>query len=132
MRRGPVRRRCLIALLAVTPLGFATKLYAGPGSGWLGPYGGGVVYEVFWILAVLAARPRWSAWRVAAGVLLATSGLEALQLWHPPALEALRSSFLGRALVGSAFDGWDFPHYALGCLAGAALARGLAPRAAPH
>jgi hypothetical protein len=116
----------LLALAAVTPLGFATKLYRGPGAAWVANYGGGVVYEIFWIFLMLAIAPRWSASRVAIGVLLVTGGLEVLQLWHPPALEAVRSTALGRALVGSTFSWWDFPHYAAGCALGVALARLLA------
>jgi hypothetical protein len=121
----------VLALALVTPLGFATKFYGGPGADWVGRYGGGVVYEVFWILALLAAAPRWSAGRVGAGVLVVTCGLEAMQLWHPPFLEAIRSTFLGRALIGSTFSWWDFPHYLVGCVLGVALARRLAGSGAP-
>ncbi|MDH3211909.1 MAG: DUF2809 domain-containing protein [Myxococcales bacterium] len=123
-----MRRSLWLALAAVTPLGFATKLYRGPGATWVANYGGGVVYEIFWILLVLAIAPRWPASRVAIGVLLVTCGLEGLQLWHPPALDAVRSTGLGRALVGSTFSWWDFPHYAAGCALGVALVRLLAGR----
>ena len=98
-----VRRSILLALLIVTPLGFATKLYSGPGAAWVGNYGGGLVYVVFWILVVLAIAPRLPPGRVAVGVLCVTCGLELLQLWRPPLLEAFRSTYLGRALVGSTF-----------------------------
>jgi len=117
-----VRIRCLIALALITPLGFATKAYAGPAAWWVEGYLGGVLYEVFWILAVLAVRPTWSPWRVAAGVLAVTCFLECLQLWHPPLLQALRGTFLGSALLGTTFVWWDFPHYVVGCIAGAGLA----------
>ena len=64
----------------------------------------------------------------AAAVLLVTCVLEVLQLWQPPALAALRGSFLGHALIGSSFSLWDFPHYAVGGLLGAALAHRLGER----
>jgi hypothetical protein len=118
-----------LALLLLTPLGFATKLYAGPGARWIHDSAGGMVYEIFWILAVLFAAPRASPGRVALGVLAVTCALEALQLWHPPWLEALRAPFLGRALLGSTFSWWDYPYYVVGCLAGWALARALCARA---
>lgn len=123
-----MRRSVLLALLVVTPLGFATKLYGGPGAAWVGNYGGGLVYVIFWILVVLAIAPRLPPGRVAIGVLFVTCGLEALQLWRPPLLEAIRAIPLGRALVGSTFSWWDFPHYVVGAAAGAGLARWLSQR----
>ncbi len=125
-----MRRSSLLALMLVTPIGFASKFYAGPGASWVGPYGGGVLYEIFWILVILTVWPRLPALRVAVGVFAVTCGLEVLQLWRPPLLEALRSSFLGRALVGSTFSWLDFPHYAAGAAAGFALVRAFAGRAA--
>ena len=124
-----MRRSSLLALLLVTPIGFAAKFYAGPGASWVAPYGAGVLYEVFWILVVSAMWPRLPVLRVAIGVFAATCFLEVLQLWRPPPLEALRSSFLGRALVGSTFSWWDFPHYAAGATAGFVLVRAFADRA---
>lgn len=116
-----MRRRCALALVLVTPLGFATKLYAGPGSVWVNHFAGGVLYVLFWVLGVLAVAPRLSPGRVAAAVLAATCGLELLQLWHPPLLEAVRATFLGRTLIGASFSLWDFPHYLLGAALGAWL-----------
>lgn len=124
-RKTPTRPRLAAALACVTLAGLASKLYPGPPGGWLRDYGAGVAYVVFWILAVLLLRPSLGAVRVAALVLLVTCTLEVLQLWHPPALEALRGSFLGHALIGSSFSAWDFPHYALGALLGAGLAKRL-------
>ncbi len=118
----------MLALLVVTPLGFATKLYSGPGAAWVGNYGGGVVYVIFWILVVLAIAPRQPPGRVALAVLCVTCGLEVLQLWRPPLLEAIRSTYLGRALVGSTFSWWDFPHYVAGAAAGVGLVRCLSGR----
>ncbi len=120
-----MRWRFLIALVFVTPLGFATKLYEGPGADWVRYSASGVLYVVFWVLAVLVARPRGSPVRVAAGVFAATSLLEVLQLWQPAFLQSVRATFLGATLLGTTFSWWDFPHYALGCAAGALLARRL-------
>ncbi len=44
------------------------------------------------------------------------------------ALDALRGRFLGHALIGSTFSAWDFLHYAVGGLIGAALAHRLGER----
>jgi len=117
--KGLIRKRILLSLLAVTPLGFWLKLYAGPGQNWLNNYAAGALYEVFWCLILLFFWPRRKcAANIAAGVLFVTSLLEGLQLWHPWALEQIRSTFMGRALIGTTFSWWDFPHYFLGCALG--------------
>jgi hypothetical protein len=121
------RARLLLALVLVVPAGFATKFYSGPGQEAANNYLGGVLYEVFWVWFVLLLRPRWPAWRVGAGVLLATSVLEAMQLWHPPVLEAIRATFLGRTLIGTTFSWWDFPCYLAGCAVGTWTANRLLP-----
>ena len=78
----------------------------------------GAFYEIFWCLLIslglsltrLRTQPR----KIAGGVLAATCGLEFLQLWHPPLLEAARSTFLGAAILGTTFDWTDFPYYFAG------------------
>ncbi len=113
------RKRILVSLLVITPLGFAFKLYAGPAQNWVNNYAAGVLYEIFWCLALLFFWPgRECTAKIAMGVLLVTSLLEVLQLWHPWMLEQIRSTFLGRALIGTTFSWWDFPHYILGCALG--------------
>jgi hypothetical protein len=119
------RTRLLIALAILTPLGFATKVYTGPGAWWVNDYLGGVLYVIFWMLVVLLIRPALPPAKVAIGVFLATSALETLQLWHPPLLEAIRATFLGRALIGTTFVPWDFLHYAIGCALGVLLVRSI-------
>ncbi len=127
-RAAPKRPRLAAAIILVTLAGLALKLHPGPAGGWLRDHGAGIAYVVFWMLLLLLLRPTLAIARVAAGVLLVTCGLELLQLWHPPALEAVRGSFLGHALIGSSFSPWDFPHYAVGGLLGAALAHRLGER----
>jgi hypothetical protein len=112
-----------VALLAViVPLGVASKFYTGPANFWVGGHAGGILYVVFWILLVLLVCPKLSSRVVAATVLGITCILEVLQLWQPPALIAVRSTFIGHALIGSTFSWWDFPNYALGSLLGLLLA----------
>ncbi|MCD6334242.1 MAG: DUF2809 domain-containing protein [Candidatus Latescibacteria bacterium] len=112
------RRAILRSLFVVTPLGFATKFYPGPGAWWFNNYAGGLLYEVFWCLAAGLMWPRASAFRIAARVLGITCALEFLQLWHPPFLEGIRATFIGRTLIGTSFTWWDFPYYILGWGAG--------------
>lgn len=127
-RQRAYRVRLAAAAAALVPLGIATKLYAGPGQPWVAGHAGGFVYVMFWTLLLLAARPSLRPAAAAWGVLAATSLLEALQLWQPPALQAVRGTFLGHALLGSTFAWSDFPHYAVGAAAAVVAARALLPR----
>jgi hypothetical protein len=114
-----IRKRTLLSLAIVTPLGFALKLYAGPGHRWVSNSAAGVLYELFWCLIVFFIWPRrHNATRIALSVLAATGLVEMSQLWHPWFLEKVRSAFLGKALIGTTFAWGDFPYYALGCVLG--------------
>lgn len=96
---------------------------------------GGVLYVVFFVLAVAFLIPLTRAWRIALAVFLATCALEFLQLWHPRWLEQIRATFIGRCLLGTTFGWSDFPPYAIGAVIGWALLlliRALAPRAKIH
>jgi len=79
---------------------------------------GGVLYEIFWCLSAAFLFHRAGARKTALCVFAATCMLETMQLWHPPFLEAVRSTFIGRTLAGTSFSWLDFPHYLAGCLAG--------------
>ncbi|HYA16013.1 MAG TPA: DUF2809 domain-containing protein [Bryobacteraceae bacterium] len=117
------RARIFASLVVIVPLGFWLKLYKGPGAHWLNDSFDGALYEIFWCLVAAFVVPRARPVRIAAGVLIATCALEFLQLWHPPFLEAIRSHFLGAAILGTTFDWMDFPYYFLGCLMGWAWLR---------
>ena len=114
----------ILSILVITPLGFATKFYYGPGETWIQIYAGGILYEIFWMLIIAFVFPRLHDLLNAGIVFSATSILEFVQLWQPPILEALRSNFLGATIVGVGFDPWDFLYYAIGCLLGFFLLRG--------
>jgi len=59
-------------------------------------------------------------------VLLVTCGLECLQLWHPPSLQAIRATFLGATLFGNRFSWWKFPADVVGAGVGWGVLRRLA------
>jgi hypothetical protein len=109
----------ILSLCAITPLGFWFKFYTGPCRWWFNDYGAGVLYEVFWCLAAFFIWPkRKNAAKISLSVLAITCALETLQLWHPPFLQHIRSTFVGKGLIGTTFVWWDFPHYILGSLFG--------------
>ena len=118
-----MKHRLLLILALLVPLGLATKFYSGPAEAWVHGHAGGLLYVTFWCLLVLAIWPRFSATAVAVGVFLVTSVLEFSQLWHPPPLEMVRSTFLGHALIGSTFSWSDFPYYGAGALTAVYIAR---------
>jgi len=126
--RTRARRAALLSLAAVVPAGFLCKYAPISGADWVANSLAGAFYVIFWCLVVFVLLPEAAPRRIAAGVLAATCALEALQRWHPPFLQAVRATFLGRTLIGSDFAWADFPFYVIGAVAGWAWLRGLRPR----
>ena len=123
------RKWILLSLCVVTPAGFLFKSYRGIANEWFNDYGAGVLYEVFWCLLVFFfVLRRRHITTIAISVFVITSLLETLQLWQPPLLQHIRSTFLGSALLGTTFVWWDFPHYVLGCFLGWLWLRALSRR----
>ena len=116
-----MRTRLAVMLAVVVPVGFATKFYTGPASGWVNNSLGGILYVIFWCLIFSLLFRRAKGRAIAAAVFIATCLIELLQLWHPPLLEAVRSTFIGVTLLGNSFSISDLVYY----LAGALLAWGL-------
>ena len=108
----------LLSLLILTPLGFATKFYSGPGGVFVNLYLGGILYVMFWMLVLHLVWPDADPLRSGIIVLTITGMLEIMQLWHAPFLESIRASFLGRTLIGTGFDWLDFLFYFGGMVAG--------------
>jgi hypothetical protein len=107
------------SLFVVTPLGFGFKLYNGPAQWWFNDYGAGLLYEIFWILIAFLILPKENlVHKIPVWVFIMTITLEILQLWNPWFLQDIRSSFIGRALIGTTFAWWDFAYYAIGCFLG--------------
>ena len=110
------KRWTLLSIIIVVPVGFLTKCYSGPGSDWVNNSLGGVLYILFWSLAFSLIFGKARAWKIVLTVLLATSGIEILQLWHPNFLEEIRSTFIGVTLLGNSFSWLDMLHYVIGSL----------------
>ena len=116
------RFRAALVATVLIPVGIGTKLYDGPGSEWIVGSLGGSIYVMFWVFVVLALRPGSNRTHVAVVVLLATTAIELLQLWHPPLLEGVRRTMIGQALLGGVFSWVDIPFYVAGAIAAFALA----------
>jgi hypothetical protein len=103
-------------LILLIPIGILSKFYQGFFQNWINNSLGGILYVIAWITLVLLIQPRFNPIWVAVWVFLATSFLEVLQLWHPPFFEAIRSTLMGRLLLGTTFVFSDFIYYGIGCI----------------
>ncbi len=113
-----MRLRTLLLLIIITPLGFYSKFYNGPADLWINNSFGGLLYEMFWCLAIFFLFPKFNITFIPVIVFISTSLLEFLQLWHPPFLQTIRQTFLGRTLIGTSFVWSDFFYYFIGCIIG--------------
>ncbi|HEX8211937.1 MAG TPA: DUF2809 domain-containing protein [Longimicrobium sp.] len=75
----------------------------------------------WWVSALV---PRMALGARGAIALAACFTVEVSQLYHAPALDAVRGTRLGHLVLGNGFDPRDFAAYALGVLGAAALERG--------
>jgi hypothetical protein len=107
------RLSLLLSALAAIVFGYLVRFH-GPGPEWLNDGLGSVAYEIFWIVLILFCFPKASPLRVSISVFAITCGLEVLQLWKPPFLEALRATLPGRLVLGNTFSWADFPAYGIG------------------
>jgi len=113
--RVPERVRLALAIAVVIPAGLATKFCVpGPVGQWCSLYGAAILYEICCALVLRFIVPGLTPPTCGVVVCVGTCSLELLQLWHTPALDAVRRTFLGAATLGQSFDPWDFLYYALG------------------
>jgi hypothetical protein len=75
----------------------------------------------WWIGALMPGMALGARAALAMG---ACCAVELSQLYHTPALDAVRGTRLGHVVPGSGFDPRDFVAYMLGVLGAAALERG--------
>lgn len=112
------------SIVVIVPAGFASKFYNGPGDTWVNNSLGGVLYVVFFCqLCGFIWPQRKAILPIVTCVLAATCALETLQLWRPGILQAIRSTFVGRTLIGTTFSASDYFYYVVGALFGWLLLR---------
>lgn len=105
---------CWLIIIAV--LGLGTKYYPGPGRAFWNDSLAGCFYVTFWCLFWQLLLPNFKKIKLIFIVLISTSALEFLQLWHPPFLQFIRKFWLGKVIIGTTFTWTDFPYYLLGAL----------------
>jgi len=110
--------KILILLCSVILLGFASKYYRGPFEFWVNNSLGGVFYVIFWCLffhfTVYFLKLKIRLEITCFSVLMLTCLLEFLQLVHMPFLNQIRSSYMGKILIGNTFTLSDFIYYFAG------------------
>jgi Protein of unknown function (DUF2809) len=119
------RLALLISIIFIIPLGYVVRFSQGLGLPWLRDLLGSVAYEIFWILLVAFLYPKIAPSKVAIAIFIATCGVEFLQLWQTPFLQAARSTLVGRLVLGNTFAWSDFIAYFIGSFAGWLWLRGL-------
>ncbi|MFP4220509.1 MAG: DUF2809 domain-containing protein [Phormidium sp.] len=119
------RRYLAIAMVVSIALGIGSRVYTVPFAAWLQNPAGAIFYELFWMVLVAYIIPELAAGAIAIIIFVLTSLLELLQLYQHPILEAIRQTVVGRLLIGSSFDPWDFLHYCIGCMIGWVILRQL-------
>ncbi len=107
----------LINILAIVPLGYIVR-FGHILPEFISDAGGGIAYELFWILLVLTIFPRANIRITAISICLATCAIEFLQLYQPPWLQAIRATLPGRLVLGTTFSWSDFPPYFIGSALG--------------
>ena len=108
----------LVSLAIITPLGFYTKYYKGVYQSTINDRICDLLYVTFWILVFKLILPKVKDYKIVLWVFVTTSVLEFLQLWHPPFLQLLRSTFWGRTLLGTNYIAEDFLYYVMGTALG--------------
>jgi len=103
-----------INICVIIPLGYSIRYAQDAIPEWVHDAGGSIAYEIFWILLGALLFPQQPLRRIAIAVFLATCGIEFLQLWHPPFLQAARATLAGRLVLGNTFSWADFPAYVVG------------------
>lgn len=111
------KNKTLIYLaIVITILGFASKFYTGPYRHFFNDKLAGMFYVIFWTLlaAFFVSLKRTSL--IVTVVFLVTCGLEWTQHYSNPVLEMIRSTFIGRSIIGSTFSWYDYPFYLAGAI----------------
>lgn len=81
-------------------------------------HGGSILWAMMIHAIVVMVRPRWSPGRNGAVATIIACGVELSQLYHRPALDTLRASWLGALLFGRVFSIVDLGVYALAIMVG--------------
>ena len=114
-----LNRKRLILLISLVPfciIGIFVKLYMGRYSLVWPDKIAGTFYVIFWSFFIALIFPDKPRLKLVLVVFIITCLLEFTQLYSFAVLDAIRSTFVGRAMIGTSFSWSDFPWYLIGAL----------------
>jgi hypothetical protein len=118
----PVQRnRPMYALLVALVIGSGLLWRSGllPLSSFLAKYGGDSLWALVVFLCFGFAFPRTSTMRIGLAAVCFAWSVEFLQLYHAPWIDAIRSTLIGRLVLGTSFNMPDLIAYVMGIALGA-------------
>jgi hypothetical protein len=113
-RRAAARWLYVLAAAATICLGLASRRWPWLLPEPLGKYPGDALYALLIYLLVCLLRPGLTIAATAMVALLWCFGVEFLQLWQPPWLQAVRATTAGHLVLGSHFHALDLLAYGVG------------------
>lgn len=128
LRCKPYRMALLAGMMGIIPLGYVVRFSKALNAPLLQDIGGSLAYQVLLMFGVAFLFPRLSLVKCAAAVFVFSCAVELLQLWQAPFIRGIRATWPGRVILGTTFNWWDFPPYALGCMLGWMVIRQLRQR----
>jgi hypothetical protein len=111
-----IRIISLVLMLVLSGIGlWMWRCYRGWGQYWVKDYISSIVYVMILSVGLFTVLPtKKNVWRIPLIGFVLTCGLEFLQLYKPPILQAFRSTLFGSALIGTCFVWLQFPFYIVG------------------
>lgn len=98
-----------------------------PLPGFLAKYGGDALWSVVVFFALGTIFIRASTLKIASMALVFSWSIEFLQLYHAPWIDSIRSTLMGRLVLGSTFNSPDLIAYLVGIAIGVSVELALAP-----
>lgn len=108
-----------LLIMAVIAVGLASRRGYVPFPAVLGNYPGDALWAWVVFLCVAWVRPSMTRWRLVGIALLIAFGIEFLQLYQAPWMQALRANKLAYLVLGNGFDPLDLVAYVVGIAWGA-------------
>lgn len=84
-------------------------------------HGGSILWAllIYWVISAL--RPMWTPRQSGVFAVVITTTVELSQLYHAPALDALRETTFGALMLGRVFSPWDVISYAAAVVFGVTI-----------
>jgi hypothetical protein len=115
MHAPRIKYAVLTALLIGAGLLMRSPLLGLPHA--IAKYSGSIIWGGMVYAAIACLLPKQGALRTAITASVLSAAVEFSQLWHTPALDAVRSTTIGVLLIGRFFSWWDIVSYLIGTAA---------------